>query len=138
VHPDVRHGICSDAKQSKKRTVYLNGLVFVAVFIFMRPLITLIYVFVEHSKAVKGEAGSASGYATVETWAGALLSGGKSSTAESLCTEIYVARMILIPVSMLGCVQLFLAIWFRVAGGSQEKHARNADLVGDANLQWKD
>jgi hypothetical protein len=96
----------------------------------MRPLITLIYVFIEHSKAVKGEAGPASGYVTVETWACALSSGGESSAAGSLCTEMRVARMVLIPVFVLSCVQLALVVWYRVAGFKEERAERMSSVSG--------
>jgi hypothetical protein len=96
----------------------------------MRLLITLIYIFIEHSKAVKGEAEPASGYVTVETWACALSSGGESSTAGSLCTELHAARVILIPVFVLSCVQLALVVWFRVADVKEECAERMSSVSG--------
>jgi hypothetical protein len=119
-----------NTRQSKKRAVYLNSLVFVASFIFMRPLITLVYVFIEHSKAVKGEAGPAPGYVTVETWACALSRGGKSSTVGSLCTDLHAARLVLIPIFLLSCVQLALVVWFRVAGSKEERAERMSSVSG--------
>jgi hypothetical protein len=119
-----------NTRQSKKRAVYLNSLVFVASFIFMRPLITLVYVFIEHSKAVKGEAGPAPGYVTVETWACALSRGGESSTVGSLCTDLHAARLVLIPIFLLSCVQLALVVWFRVAGSKEERAERMSSVSG--------
>jgi hypothetical protein len=117
-------------RQNKKRAVYLNSLVFVASFIFMRPLITLVYVFIEHSKAVKGKAGPAPGYVTVETWACALSRGGESSTAGLLCTELHAARVVLIPIFVLSCVQLALVVWYRVAGFKEERAERMSPVSG--------
>jgi hypothetical protein len=116
--------------QSKRRAVYLNSLVFVASFIFMRPLITLVYVFIEHSKAVKGEAGPAPGYVTVETWACALSRGGESSTARSLCTELHAACVVLIPIFVLSCVQLALVVWYRVVDFKEERAERMSSVSG--------
>lgn len=82
----------------------------------MRPFITLIYVFVEYNNAVKGRVRPSSGYVTVETWACALSGQGGGQTAKSLCTELHAARMILIPVLVLGFVHLVLVIRIRVVG----------------------
>ena len=53
----------------KKRVAFLNGLLFVACFIFGRPFIVLVYTNIEWGKAVKNETYPTSGYVTVETWA---------------------------------------------------------------------
>ena len=133
IYPAVRSETRANAEQSKKRTAFLNGLVFVAAFIFIRPFITLVYVFVEHNKAVKSEVRPGSGYGTVETWACALSSGGKSPTAKTLCSELYDARVILIPVLVLSCVQLVLMVRFRVIGFKREHVEGRSSISGTSS-----
>jgi hypothetical protein len=94
----------------KKRLAYLNGLVFVACFIFGRPLIVLIYTYVEWGHAVKNDTNPTSGYVTVESWACAYSKQSRDGSAEALCTELQTARYLLAPVVMLGAAMLLLVI----------------------------
>jgi hypothetical protein len=103
----------------KKKAEYLNGLLFVACFIFGRPLIVLVYTYVEWGRAVKNDMNPDSGYTTVETWSCAYSKESGVGSARSLCTELQTARYLLIPVLVLGAVMLSLVIWKRVTLGKE-------------------
>jgi hypothetical protein len=94
----------------KKRIAYLYGLVFVACFIFGRPLVVLIYTYVEWGHGVKNDTNSTSGYMTVESWACAYSKQSGDGSAEALCTELQTVRYLLAPVLVLGAAMLLLVI----------------------------
>ncbi|CAN9360517.1 unnamed protein product [Alternaria alternata] len=95
---------------TNKQAAYLNGLLFVASFILGRPLIVLIFTFVEWGRAVKSETSTYSGYLTVETWACAFSKQNGNNFADSLCKELQAARYLLIPVLVLGAMMLTLML----------------------------
>lgn len=76
----------------------LNALVFVAAFYAMRPLIVLVYAFVEHD---------------VEAWACGVGKREGYGDAERLCAELRAARYLLVPMLVLGMAFLSLVIWQR-------------------------
>ena len=105
----------------RKRTAFWNGLIFVASFIFGRPLIVLIYVFVEHDKAQKRQLRArGGGYITTETWACAAYNKGVER-ASSICNEIKTARYLLIPELLFAAAMLALVIYRRVQVARQSK-----------------
>jgi hypothetical protein len=87
---------------------------FVASFIFGRPFITLVYTFVEYDQAVKHDVDPASGYVTPETWSCALAETGSFGSAKSLCTELRVARYLVVPEMVLGACILGAVCWLRL------------------------
>ncbi|KAH6638165.1 hypothetical protein C7974DRAFT_390986 [Boeremia exigua] len=95
----------SERKITKR---YLNALLFVASFFFLRPLIVLIYTPVDHS---------------VEAWACVLSNRGRDGTAESLCRELRSARFLLIPLFVLGVIFLALVAWLRFGGYLKQTHS---------------
>jgi hypothetical protein len=109
---------------------YLNGPLFVASFIFGRPLIVLIFTFVEWGRAVKSEIGASSGYFTVETWACAYSKQHGDSLASSLCRELQAARYLLVPVLVLGAIMLVLVLRKRLVF---EKESSPVRIHSDEN-----
>jgi hypothetical protein len=99
--------------------VYGNALLFVATFVFVRPFVTLVYVFVEREGAVKGRVGVGSGYVTVET---ASCAGGYAV----VCKELRAARWLLIPEVVVGAVVLGMVLRLRLRLGRvrEEKEVR--------------
>ncbi|KAH7379211.1 hypothetical protein DE146DRAFT_637656 [Phaeosphaeria sp. MPI-PUGE-AT-0046c] len=119
--------------QPKKRTAFWNGILFVASFIFGRPLIVLIYVFVELNGAQKGQTmASDGGYVTTETWACAASNKGVGK-AGSICSEIRTARYLLIPGLGFAAVMLGLVIYKRVQL-SRESRAVGRSEVGSTKV----
>ncbi|RYN26558.1 hypothetical protein AA0112_g8235 [Alternaria arborescens] len=100
----------ADGAKTNKQAAYLNGLLFVASFILGRPLIVLIFTFVEWGRAVKSETSTYSGHLTVETWACAFSKQDGNNFADSLCKELQAARYLLIPVLVLGAMMLTLML----------------------------
>jgi hypothetical protein len=100
--------------QMKKRTISYNALLFVASFIFGRPLIVLIYTFVEHD---------------LEDWACAQTNA--TVAAHSTCTDLRAARFIQIPVLVLSTLFMLLVFWIRYKF-SQEKKATGPNLMANA------
>ncbi|OAL44119.1 hypothetical protein IQ07DRAFT_685149 [Pyrenochaeta sp. DS3sAY3a] len=100
----------------KMRVALLNGLLFVAAFILVRPFIVLVYTFVAWGQAVKNTSTSTTGNLTVESWACALYQETEFSHAKSLCTKLKVARYLLIPILVLAAVMLGVVLWERMAG----------------------
>jgi hypothetical protein len=106
----------SNSRQSRKRQLYWNGLLFVAGFIFARPFIVLMYTFIEWGQAVKGQVSVSvtSSYVTTETWScAAALTGGYKDVG-SVCKELRAARYLLIPEVVFGAVVLSVVIWMRM------------------------
>lgn len=97
------------------RVALLNGLLFVACFIVVRPFIVLVYTFVAWDQAVKNTSTSTTGNLTVESWACALYRETEDFHAKSLCTELKVARYLLIPILVLAAVMLAIVLWERIS-----------------------
>jgi hypothetical protein len=96
--------------------VYLNALVFVALFYFMRPFIVLIYTFIEHD---------------VEAWACLLSNHGRNRAAGSLCRELRAARYLLIPLLALGIAFLSVVVWQRLRAW-RKMGIQDADTIARA------
>ncbi|KAH7086985.1 hypothetical protein FB567DRAFT_580123 [Paraphoma chrysanthemicola] len=101
------------AQNTKKRRVFLNALVFVACFILGRPLIVLVYTFVEDGRARKTVVESSTKAYTIESWSCAYASTNELRVAGALCMELRGARFLLIPSVVFGAVMLLLVIWLR-------------------------
>jgi len=93
------------------RTWLQRIILFVAAFIFVRPLIVLIYTFAESSASTSNVTRSANGHVTPERWA---CHAGAGREAQSLCHELRAARYLLIPVVVLAAAMpTLLIIYFR-------------------------
>jgi hypothetical protein len=123
-HQNARN---ANDRQTKKRTAYWNGLLFVASFIFGRPFITLIYTWVEWNQASKNQISPARGYNTTESWACAAANGDGVRDARSVCTQLHAARYILIPEVVLGAMMLALVIRMRIRVSKEEKSVLRAE-----------
>ena len=91
------------------KTLFVGLLVFVASFIFVRPLIILIYVFVEYDRSAKDVQRIGTGYLTTECWACDSKAG-----LESICGELRAARYLLIPAVVLSALHLATLAWLLV------------------------
>ncbi|KAF2106381.1 hypothetical protein BDV96DRAFT_654768 [Lophiotrema nucula] len=106
--------------QSPTRVINLrfpNSTLFVGIVIFLRPLIVLIYEFIEHES-----------FLTVENWACA-------AKQDALCDELRAAQYILIPILILSASLLAITIWVWVRVSKEGRSTRdssNAERV-DAN-----
>jgi hypothetical protein len=104
------------------RPLFAGLLLFVATFILIRPLIILIYEFVEYSQAVKGPQIRGLGYWTTESWA----CGAKSGpSAISLCRELRAARFLLIPALIFSAILLGMLI---LSMTSKKRRERSVQL----------
>jgi hypothetical protein len=104
----------ADTAQTKKRKAYWNGLLFVASFIFGRPLIVLIYAFVEWNKASRSQLSPSNSHITPELWACASADEVDVRDTGTLCSQLHAARYMLIPVVALGAIMLALVVWLRI------------------------
>ncbi|KAF2035972.1 hypothetical protein EK21DRAFT_96563 [Setomelanomma holmii] len=100
-------------EQTKKRHWLLNAQVFVACFIFGRPLIVLIYTVVEYNTASKLRLPLSAGNWTIETWSCAYSDHVVSGNPESVCKELRTARYLLVPEVVLGASLLGVVLWSR-------------------------
>ncbi|KAF2801068.1 hypothetical protein K505DRAFT_331162 [Melanomma pulvis-pyrius CBS 109.77] len=98
--------------------LYQNIVLFVVTFILLRPLIILIYTYVEYHGSIKSSTSTADGYLTSESWACYL---GTSSDAHALCNELRAARYLLIPILILGVGMPAIVLWIRTNMSSAEK-----------------
>lgn len=80
----------------------------------MRPLIVLAYTSIEHN---------------VETWACSVSKSGRNPEAQSLCKELRAARILLIPLLILGVVILAITVWSRF-GTSKRQGVSSDDALG--------
>lgn len=88
----------------------------------MRPFIALVYIFVEHD---------------VEAWACLLSEHNRNSTAKALCTELRVARYLLIPLLVLGVTFLALVVWLRLGAWRGEGVAEECASSGGESKRAK-
>ncbi|KAF2657782.1 hypothetical protein K491DRAFT_311022 [Lophiostoma macrostomum CBS 122681] len=105
-------------KTAPMRKLYAGLLLFVATFIFMRPLIILIFEFVEYNQAIKGPQTTRSGYWTTESWACGV---GSGPGVRSLCIELRAARYLLIPAVVFSAVMLGTLTWSMSARKNRER-----------------
>jgi hypothetical protein len=115
------------------RLRYWNGLLFVASFICGRPLIVLIYTFVEWSHASENKIISTTGYITTESWACAASRNGDLESVGSICTELRAAQYLLIPEVVLGAGMLLLVIWMTYCVSKEQGTVEQA-APGDSKV----
>ncbi|KAF2869064.1 hypothetical protein BDV95DRAFT_578261 [Massariosphaeria phaeospora] len=101
----------------RRSTIYLNGLVFVATVIFLRPFVVQVYSEVQFSRASRSyDASPSSEFLTPETWSCAVAGSGRGgAAAESLCRELRASRYLLIPTMILGAIIFGMVGWMRVS-----------------------
>lgn len=93
----------TEVGQGKKDKKYENGIMFIACFILVRPLVVVLYTFVEAYSSSR---------LNVETWACGV-------GEEKVCKELKAARWILVPVVVLAGGLLGVVIWRRVRSGKE-------------------
>jgi hypothetical protein len=107
---------CVPSSTNKQQTTKPNALwqilaLFVSTFIFIRPLIILIYTYVEYSGSIKSFVSRNGSYMTYESWACYV---GTSGDTRSLCYELRAARYLLIPILVLATGMPAIVLWFRI------------------------
>jgi hypothetical protein len=81
----------------------------------------MIYTFVAHNRAVASSSSPGSGFSTTETWACAATEQSDLGIMRATCTELRVARYLLVPEVVLAVAMLVLAMWFRVRVAKEQR-----------------
>ncbi|ORY14913.1 hypothetical protein BCR34DRAFT_509187 [Clohesyomyces aquaticus] len=95
-------------EKNERRLEYPNSLLFVATIVFLRPLVILIYTFIEHNRSVNNVTSSENELVTPESWACDVSPG---EDARSLCSDLRAARYVLIPVIVLAAGMFRIVLW---------------------------